>query len=277
MCRWMAYRGRPIRASELVVESQHSIVGQSLDSPLGAETVNGDGFGLGWYSVDADVPPGRYRSVEPAWNDQNLREIAAAVTSPLFLCHVRAAAGPPIQQTNCHPFVHDRWMLVHNGAIHGWPGLRRDLLLEVDPGLFPLVQGTTDTEVLFHLALTLGLRDDPPTALARAIGAVERVGRAHGVALPWQGTLGVSDGSTLWAVRYSTEGRTRTLFHSQDVPTLRQLYPSAERLDLFSDDAVVVVSEPLSDLPGVFVEVPEATLLTVDDDGLRHEPFAPAA
>ncbi len=277
MCRWMAYRGRPIPASELVIDSQHSIVAQSLDTPLGAEPVNGDGFGLGWYDEDAGLPPGRYRSIEPAWNDQNLREIASAVRSPLFLCHVRAAAAPPIQQTNCHPFVHGRWMLVHNGAIHGWPELRRDLLLEVDPELFPLVQGTTDTEVLFHLALTLGLQDDVPGALSRAIAAVERVGRAHGVAFPWQGTLGVSDGSTLWAVRYSTEGRTRSLFHSQDVPTLRQLYPSAARLELFDDDAVVVVSEPLTDLPGVFVEVPESTLLVVDGAGLRHEPFAPSA
>jgi glutamine amidotransferase len=271
----MAYRGAPIQVSELVLDSQHSIVAQSLDSPLGAETVNGDGFGLGWYGDDPGLPPGRYRSTEPAWNDQNLSEIAHAVRSGLFLCHVRAAAGPPIQETNCHPFVHGRWMLVHNGTVHGWPALRRDLMLEIDPDRFADVHGTTDTETLFHLALTLGLEDDPAGALARAIGTVERIGRAHGITFPWQGTVCVTDGSTLWAVRYSSEGRTRTLFHSNDIPTLRQLYPSAERLELFSDDAYVVVSEPFTDLPGVFTEVPESTILVVDGDGMHHEAFAP--
>lgn len=277
MCRWMAYRGGPIRAGVLVLESAHSIVAQSLNSPLGAEPVNGDGFGFGWYDEDPAVPPGRYRSVEPAWNDRNLREISAAVTSPLFLAHVRAATHPPVQQTNCHPFVHDRWMLVHNGAIREWGSLRRDLILEVEPSLFPGIEGTTDSEVVLRLALGLGLADDPPGALARAIGVVERVGREHGVQFPWQGTLGVSDGRTLWAVRYSTEGRSRTLFHSNDKATLRELYPDNRRLDLFPDDAVVVVSEPLTDLPGVFVEVPESTMLRVDDSGLNHEPFAPVA
>jgi len=168
-------------------------------------------------------------------------------------------------------------MLVHNGTVHGWPALRRDLMLEIDPDRFADVHGTTDTETLFHLALTLGLQDDPAGALARAIGTVERIGREHGIAFPWQGTVCVSDGSALWAVRYSSEGRTRTLFHSNDIPTLRQIYPSAERLELFSDDACVVVSEPLTDLPGVFTEVPESTLLVVDKDGMHHEPFAAAA
>ena len=71
-----------------------------------------------------------------------------------------------------------------------------------------------------------------------------------------QGTIAVSDGSTLWTFRYSTQGRSRTLFHSVDIPTIREMYPDAERLALFGDDAHVVVSEPLNDLPGTFVEVP---------------------
>ena len=45
-------------------------------------------------------------------------------------------------------------------------------LLEIDPDRFADVHGTTDTETLFHLALTLGLEDDPAGALARAIGTL---------------------------------------------------------------------------------------------------------
>ena len=77
MCRWPAYCGEPLRPSELILHPQHSLIAQSLDSPLGAETVNGDGFGFGWYPAGGrgGNVPAVFRSVEPAWNDQNLREL----------------------------------------------------------------------------------------------------------------------------------------------------------------------------------------------------------
>ena len=59
----------------------HSLIDQSLRSRLGAETTNGDGFGVGWY--DAAPAPGVFRSIEPAWNDQNLRELAGHIRSHL--------------------------------------------------------------------------------------------------------------------------------------------------------------------------------------------------
>jgi glutamine amidotransferase len=275
MCRWLAYTGEPLRPSTLILDAQHSLVAQSLDSPLGAETVNGDGFGFGWYPTDPGpgVRPGVFRSIEPAWNDQNLRELTRAVESPLFFSHVRAAAGPPIQQTNCHPFRHQNWMFMHNGGIAEFGQLKRDLTFAVDPSLYPDIQGTTDSEVLFHLALTLGMADDPIAGMTKAIETVEAVGHDHGVAFPMQGTVAVSDGTTLWAFRYSSQHRTRTLFHSVDVDTLREMYPDAERLDLFGSNAHVVVSEPLNDLPGAFVEVPESTVVTLDRSGYHHQPF----
>lgn len=276
MCRWLAYRGAPLRTSELILHPQHSIIAQSLDSPLGAEPVNGDGFGFGWYPAgDHDPRPGVFHSVEPAWHDRNLRELTRAVTSPVFFCHVRAAAGPPIQQTNCHPFRYENWLFMHNGTISDFGRVKRDLVLSVDEALYPHIQGTTDSEVLFHLALTLGLRDDPVDAMRQAIGQVETVGRAHGVTFPWQGTVAVTDGRTIWAFRYSSQGRSRSLFHSVDVATLRELYPDVERLQLFSDDAHVVVSEPFNDLPGTFVEVPESTVAVLDASGYHHQEFSP--
>ena len=114
---------RPVAARrELVLDSQtHSLVAQSLDSPLGAETVNGDGFGFGWYPTAGASTPGVFHSIEPAWHDQNLRELTQIIKSPLFFSHVRAAAGPPIQQTNCHPFRFENWLFMHNGTISEFP------------------------------------------------------------------------------------------------------------------------------------------------------------
>lgn len=283
MCRWLAYAGEPLHPSEVILDSRHSLVAQSLDSPLGAETVNGDGFGLGWYPVtspeDGGQPPepALFRSMEPAWNDQNLREISRTVRSPLFLSHVRAAAGPPVQQTNCHPFRHANWLFMHNGGLADFLTIKRDLTLAVDPSLYPEIQGTTDSEVLFHLALTLGLQDDPIAGMRAAIRETERIGHEHDIRFPVQGTFAVSDGTTLWAFRYSSVGRSRSLYHSTDIETLRQMYPEAERLRAFGRRAHVIVSEPLNDLPGVFQEVPESTVSILDDTGYRHEPFLEAA
>ncbi|PPL18765.1 class II glutamine amidotransferase [Microterricola pindariensis] len=275
MCRWLAYTGEPLQASTVILDAQHSLVAQSLDSPLGNETVNGDGFGFGWYPENAHAgdAPAFFRSIEPAWNDQNLRELTRSVRSPLFFSHVRAAAGPPIQQTNCHPFRHQNWMFMHNGFLDGFAKMKRDLTFAVDPSLYPTILGTTDSEVLFNLALTLGLTDDPIAAMGEAIRMVEAVGRERGIAFPMQGTLAVTDGVTVWAFRYSSQGRTRTLFHSVDVDTVREMYPGAERLKLFGSRARLIVSEPLNNLPGVFNEVPESTVAVVDASGYHHEPF----
>ncbi|TFV81848.1 class II glutamine amidotransferase [Microbacterium sp. dk485] len=276
MCRWLAYSGEALRPSTVVLDSQHSLVAQSLRSALGAETVNGDGFGFGWYPDDGSEPA-LFHSTEPAWNDRNLRELTRSIRSSLFFSHVRAATWAPVQQTNCHPFRYENWMFMHNGSIAQFPTLKRALTFAVDPSLYPHILGSTDSEVLFHLALTLGLQDDPIAGLGAAIRHVEDVGRDHGVPFPLQGTVAVSDGATVWAFRYSSERRTRTLFHSADVETLQAMYPDAERLKLFGPRARLIVSEPLNDLPGAFIEVPESTVLTVDSSGYHQRPFLAAA
>jgi predicted glutamine amidotransferase len=119
---------------------------------------------------------------------------------------------------------------MHNGFVHEFHRVTRDLLLAVDPELFPEIEGTTDSELLFHLALTLGLEDDPPEAVQRAIGLVEATGHEHGVEFPFQGTIATTDGEFVWAFRYSSEGRSRSLFFSTDVRTLRAIYPENELL-----------------------------------------------
>jgi glutamine amidotransferase len=272
MCRWLAYAGAPLLLEQALYSPAHSFIDQSMHARLGAEPTNGDGFGIGWYD---DAPmPGVFRSVEPAWNDHNLRELAGHITSGHFFAHVRAAIGSTVQQTNCHPFRHGRWLWMHNGFLAEYPKVKRDLVLAIDPSLYPEMAGQTDSEVLFLLALSLGLEDDPPGAVARVIGLVEDHGRRLGIRYPFQGTIATSDGECIWAFRYSSEGRSRSLFYSNDVPTLRQLYPDREVLRGLSDDARLVVSEPIGDLPGAWSEVPEATYGVI---GRGHDELRPFA
>ena len=275
MCRWLAYSGSPILLEEVLYGGPNSLVDQSLHSRLGAEPTNGDGFGVGWYGAPAT--PGVYRSTEPAWNDQNLRELAGHISSPLFFTHIRAAIGSAVQQTNCHPFRHENWLFMHNGYINEFATIKRDLIFTVDPSLYPEIQGQADTEVLFFLALTLGLQDDPPAAIEQAIGLVEDIAGRHGVPHPFQGTIATTDGESTWAFRYSSERKSRTLFYTTDVPTLRKLHPEMQLLQEFSDDARLIVSEPLGDVAGVWNEVPESSWGVVGPARDELRPFRPKA
>jgi predicted glutamine amidotransferase len=275
MCRWNAYVGQPLVIGELLYRTKHGLIDESLHSRMGAETTNGDGFGIGWYGVADRTVPARYRSVAPAWNDVNLHELADHISSPLFLAHIRAAIGSPVQQTNCHPFRHGRWLFVHNGMIAGFDRLHRDLLLAVDPSLFEGIAGSADSELLLHLALTLGLEDDPLAAIERAVGLVEAKAREHGVDDPVQMTVGLSDGERVWAVRYSSAHQSRTLFVSADVDAVRRLHPDNPRLQQLAEGDRVVVSEPLADLAGAWIEVPESTALEIAGGEVEQRPFQP--
>jgi len=271
MCRWLAYTGSPILIEKALYSPAHSLIDQSLHSELGAEATNGDGFGLGWY--DEQPTPGVFRSIEPAWNDENLRELAGHITSGHFFAHIRAAIGSPVQQTNCHPFRHGKWLFMHNGYVGELPHVRRDLMLAIDESLFPEISGTADTEILFYLALTFGLEDDPAQAVARTIGLVEDVGHRRGVKYPFQGTVATTDGERMWVFRYSSEGKSRTLFFTTHVPTLRKLYPDLAILDEVSDETRLIVSEPIGKVPGAWNEVPEGSYGVVGDGDDQLRPF----
>jgi len=275
MCRWMAYTGSPLQLETVIFKARHSLIDQSLHSRLGATTTNGDGFGLGWYGRDPGELPYRYRSIHPAWNDRNLREAARAIRAPLFVAHIRAATDTPAQETNCHPFRHGRWLFVHNGQIRNYPLLRRDLMMQISPQYFTSLEGSTDSEVMFLLALSFGLESEPVQALQRMAAAVEDVGHRHGVEHPLNMTVCALDGQRLIAVRYSSEANSRSLFHSTDVRHLKQLYPDEPRIAALDDDAYMLLSEPLVELPGAWEDVPEATAIVAGGGRVQSYPFMP--
>ena len=270
MCRWLAYSGPRLRLSEVLTRPNHSLIDQSLHARQNVETTNGDGFGVGWYGDEA--VPGVYRDIQPAWNDINLRHLAEHIRAGLFMSHVRAATGTPVQYTNCHPFAFENWLFQHNGSIPEFSRLKRRLLLDVAPDLFPYIAGSTDSEVLFYLALTFGLRDDPPSALARMIGHVERVRAEEKSGGSLYFTACVSDGTRIWAVRYSSEHKSRTLYHSRHITALTEIDGTYQ---LLPPGAVVVVSEPVYDVTDHWEAVPEASLLLVKDGQVSLSPVAP--
>jgi glutamine amidotransferase len=130
---------------------------------------------------------------------------------------------------------------------------------------------------MFFLALTFGLEDDPVAAVEQTVGFIEKTGRAHGIEYPIQMTVATTDGRTVWAFRYSSEGDSRSLYFSTRMDALKAHYPDSEELARLSDETRVVVSEPLGDLPGAWNEVPESQvgIIQPGEDELR--PFRPGA
>src|SRR5436189_97811 len=104
------------------------------------------------------------------------------------MCRWLAYSGSPVLMEELL-YGPKNWLIMHNGFVGDFGRVKRDLVMAIDPALYPEIEGSTDTEVLFHLALTFGLEDDPPGAVAQTIGLVEAVGERLGVEHPFQGTI----------------------------------------------------------------------------------------
>ena len=148
MCRWLAYsNARPARGADL----RALALADRPEPPLEArrETTNGDGFGIGWYGErGARAVQERRTGLERAQPPRASQDTSAR---ELVFAHIRASTGTPVQQTNCHPFRHGRWLWMHNGSIAQFHDVKRELMLAVDPSLYADVEGSTDSEAFFFL------------------------------------------------------------------------------------------------------------------------------
>ena len=166
---------------------------------------------------------------------------------------------------------------MHNGLLNGFHEMRRDLMLAIEPSLFDGIAGSADSEALFYLALTFGLEQDPLGAVERAVGFVEATGEEHGIERPVQMTLGFSNGEKLWAVRYSTEHGSRSLFVSQDANALRKLHPRTRGYNSSATRTARSSPSRSRTCPGAWLEVPESTALVIEAGADEQRPFVPRA
>lgn len=272
MCRWMAYCGPPLYISDLLFDVDNSLIDQAIgrDSLHPADReVNADGFGVGYFD-DTDEP-GLYRTVEPAWDDYNGRDLAAHIKSPLFLAHVRSATTGAIQEANCHPFRYYKTLFVHNGEVARFTELRRDLMMLANIDLFPNIKGTTDSEVLLYLALTFGLEHDPQTAIGLLVKYVEEIAVEHGVGNALDMTLGIASPDGLCIVRYATAGEPPTLYTTDDPEHLLDVNPHLQDRPEFealkAGGFRLVVSEPVGNAAEKWEEIEAGTVRTFDRSG----------
>jgi len=236
MCRWIAYRGETTALEHYVTEPAHSLISQSIHALESTASVNGDGFGLGWYGNHPE--PGLYREVRPAWSDENLRYLCRHLQSHLFFGHVRAATGTPITRPNCHPFACGKWLFMHNGFVGNWNRLRRQVEALIPDELYPSRVGTTDSEAIFLAILGAGI-EHPVTAAERILLKLTDFVNQTNPGDRLRFTSALSNGRDLYAFRYAVNDHANTLYYRE------------------SADGIVLVSEPLDRDHKSWVSVPE--------------------
>src|SRR6516162_2968839 len=239
MCRWIAYRGETTALEHYVTEPSHSLISQSINALEATASVNGDGFGLGWYGTHPE--PGLYREVRPAWSDENLRYLCRHIHSNLFFAHVRSATGTPVTRPNCHPFACGRWMFMHNGVIGDWTRVRRRVEALIPDALYGSRIGTTDSEAVFLALVGAGIDRDPVAATARILAEVTKIVSEKNE--PLRFTAALADGHDLFAFRYAANDKANTLYYRA------------------SGGNVVVVSEPLDTERSQWTPVPPGHVL----------------
>ena len=258
MCRWAAWQGRPLYLSEILTAPDHSLIHQSREASKCKTAINADGFGLAWYG---DRPnPGQYRDVYPAWSDPNLKSLAEQVQARLFLAHVRASTGTATSRNNCHPFVQGTWSFMHNGQVGGFDGFRRHAEALILDDLYPNRRGATDSEALFLVAHGLGLAADPKAALENAVAQFEALSRKSGQGPHIRMTAALSDGETLFAVRYASDHLAPSLFYQWNAAW----------------QGWAVVSEPYDTAFGDWIEVPKGSFCRFTPTACEIVPFQPS-
>lgn len=273
MCRFALYLGPPITISSLVTEPEHSIIHQSFHSRERDEPLNGDGFGVAWYAPDLDADPALLKDVTPAWNNENLRQVARVTRSECILVHIRAASpGLPVNYLNCHPFAWQNFAFMHNGDVAGFREVRRQVGQRYSDEIFSMVRGTTDSEHLFGL-FAERLRDHSVEVdvhiMADALaGAIDDM-MAHVNGVDTDETtylnLAVTDGSRAVVCRYVDDPscRAHSLYFNcgaryRCVDGICEMQPAT------GDGAVLVASEPLSS-NGDWQKVPANHMLMIDE------------
>jgi len=279
MCRFVAYIGKPIMADELLIKPRNSLMKQSSNALESEMTVNGDGFGVGWYSHAIRKEPALFRSIRPAWNDENLSYNASMIKSHCLLAHIRAATQGAVSIENTHPFHYREFLMMQNGGIKDFSKIKRTLINRLDEELFLWVYGQTDTQYIFALFLTIAKEsandhtplslEDLTMCLSQTFAEIQEMKKTAHLDSPSIYNLVLTDGNAIIATRYSTQPdkETRSLHIVSNV----ECYTSQDGFLRFRDaDAkdcsVLISSEILSSEITFWQEVPENHSITVDEE-----------
>lgn len=292
MCRFLVFVGaRPILLADLLTHPSRSIIHQSYACKLrteshgGSASLNGDGFGVGWYTGE-HVTPCVFNSIAPAWNNRNLHRLAEKVTAGLVFAHIRAASpGSPTSESNCHPFQFKNLMWMHNGGVGDFCLIKKRIVNFVSDEVYAVCQGTTDSEYCFLVFLEL-LTRGRRNALEPSVEAVHCTQQQLRKALEetvdtlkqWITEVGssakslfnfaVTDGETVIVTRYVFPNSfpPASLFFSSGSSFARDPCDPTNFRMIQADkrqQCHIITSEPLTDDDNDWIEVPKNHMIII--------------
>jgi glutamine amidotransferase len=256
MCRLMAYKGTPVVIDKLLYQPKNSLINQSSNAREIEEPLNGDGFGVGWYVPEVNYEPITFVSVNPAWNNRNLRNLAPKVKTDCMIAHVRAASVGDVSESNCHPFQYKNILMAHNGGVEEFGKIKRHIREPLTDELYNWIKGQTDSEHIFALLLNNLFQKHQsisPEAVAdsfeKTFRDLKKLMLDNGIKEPAYLNMVFTNGLFLVATRYVSDPKEEplTMYHSEGG---RFVVENGDtRLEAAQDDdnAVLVVSEKLTD------------------------------
>jgi glutamine amidotransferase len=279
MCRFIAYLGRPIIVDELLLKPVNSLVHQSYSAEEMSQTLNGDGFGLGWYVHNISERPGLFRSISPAWNNSNLLYNAPLIQTDCMFAHVRAASEGAISEANSHPFHYEQFLMMHNGIVPQFSKIKRRLLSLLSDELFLWVKGQTDSEHIFALLMQhFGELRDSATSISaeqvrigfqQTFDVVQELKKEAGIAHEVSTfNMMITDGYRIFGTRFSSdpERETRTLYYSRGSKFECKNGASTMVRDESGDQAVLIVSEKLNKREDEWTPIPHNFFIGVENN-----------
>jgi len=256
MCRLMAYKGTPIIIDKLLYQPKNSLINQSFHAREIEEPLNGDGFGVGWYVPELNYEPITFVSVNPAWSNRNLRNLAPKIKTDCMIAHVRAASVGDVSESNCHPFQYKNLLMAHNGGVEDFTKIKRHLRSPLSNDLYNWIKGQTDSEHLFAFLLNELLTNHKSISPETVVDSFEHTFRelkklmaAYDITQPAYLNMIFTNGLFFVGTRYCTDPKEEplTLYHSEGSRYVVE--DGITRMEAPQDDdqAVLVVSEKLTD------------------------------
>ena len=268
MCRLYGFKAtEPSKVECALVDAQNALMAQSRQDMTGMS--HGHGWGVAVYRG------GLPRVEKQAWaahHGEQFQKVAARSYSRVVIAHVRHATVGQASLTNTHPFAHGRFVFAHNGTVHAFDRVRERMLGEIDALHRTEIAGSTDSEHIFRLLLSLWERDPArPLVQTLRMGLERMVSWCHEIAPDEEVSLNVlwSDGEQLVGSRLG-----RTLWYlERDGVHLCQVCGKVHVNHPGSPDdggyrSVEVASEPITDER--WIEVPDRTVYAVDPDLRLH-------
>lgn len=180
MCRVLAYIGPEIPLEDLLLKPPNSLINQTLD-PERHPQLQLAGWGFGAWSEHLLKPdkPFLYHRPKAAFYDDNVNKVVPHLRAHTMLAHVRAADyndKAVLADENCHPFAFEgtEWIVAQNGYLPNWQLLQRELLPHCKDEYLSQMSGTTDTEFVYVLLMSL-LESDSDEDVKRAVEELVRL------------------------------------------------------------------------------------------------------